>query len=167
MQLEGFMQEGFTPAISGGLSWTLAYGDNDTLTLGAEYFYNSLGYNNPALYPWLIYQGSFQPFYLGRHYGALFALWPAPWDKTHTSFTLSNLGNFSDRSFVSRLDYSVRVLTHLTLEAFAAVHYGNKGGEFRLEIDVPAGLMVNGQPVPQIFIPAPLFELGVGARISI
>jgi hypothetical protein len=47
------------------------------------------------------------------------------------SSTLSTIGNLSDRTFVSRLDTSVLVLTYLTVEAFVAGHYGHKVGEFR------------------------------------
>lgn len=158
---------GLTPAITGGFSWTFAYADNHTATLGLEYFYNSLGYTDPSLYPWLIYQNAFQPFYVGKHYASVYLLFPAPWDKDHANFTLSNLGNLADLSFVSRLDYSVRVLTHLTLEAFIAGHYGNKTGEFRLQVDIRPGLTINGIAVPSVFLPASVFEMGVGARISI
>ena len=74
-------------------------------------------------------------FYTGRHYAALFASLPAPYSWNYTTFTLSTIGNISDRSFVSRLDYSLTVLTHLSFEAFAAVHFGYKAGEFRLGAD--------------------------------
>jgi hypothetical protein len=49
-----------------------------------------------------------------------------------TDFTLSTLGNFSDLSFITRLDYTVTLLTHLRLDAFVAVRYGKTTGEFRL-----------------------------------
>lgn len=163
---QSYTPDGFTPAASGGISWAINYTENLTLTLSAEYFYNSNGYDSPLIYPLLILQGAYQPFYLGKHYAALFALTPAPWDKDKASLTLFNLANLSDRSFVSQLNFSQRVLTYLTLEAFAAVHYGNPGGEFRLRIDLPA-TEVAGQPIPAIYVPAPLFEVGIGARIAI
>ena len=75
-------------------------------------------------------------FYTGRHYAALFASLPAPYSWNYTTFTFSTLSNLSDKSFVSRLDYSVTLLTHLTFEAFAGVHYGTRGGEFRIAIDI-------------------------------
>ena len=64
-------------------------------------------------------------FYIGRHYAALFLSLPAPYSWNYTTFTLSTLSNLSDMSFVSRVDYSVTLLTHLTLEDFI--------GTFRLE----------------------------------
>ena len=49
---------------------------------------------------------------------------------------LSTLGNLSDMSFVSRLDYSLTLLTHLSFEAFVGVHYGTRGGRVPLGIDI-------------------------------
>ncbi|MFN7134097.1 MAG: hypothetical protein ACK4N5_18610 [Myxococcales bacterium] len=88
---------------------------------------------------------------------------PGRWNDT--SFTLSNLGNLSDRSFITRLDYSVQILTYLRLEAFGAVHYGTRGGEFRFGTHIPA--QVAGSGSAPIIIPAPTFELGVGLRVNI
>lgn len=163
---ESYFPEGPTLAASAGLDYTFAYAENQTLTVMAEYFYNSNGYDSPDLYPWLVLKGAYQPFYVGRHYAALFILFPAPWDKNHGAFTLSNLANLSDRSLVSRLDFSLRVLNYMTIETFAAVHYGRAGGEFRLKLDIPGGEL-DGQVVPALHVPAPLFELGIGARIAI
>lgn len=158
--------EGVNVATSGGLSWTWAYSDNDTLTLGGEYFYQSLGYTDPNVYPYLLYKGALQPFYVGRQYAGVYALLAGPgsWDKT--TFVASNLGNLSDQSYVSRLDFNVRVLTDLLVEAYAAVHYGTTGGEFRWGFDTPE-LVANGQVIPAIHVPAPLLDLGVGLRINL
>ncbi len=46
---------------------------------------------------------------------------PAPYSWNYTTFTFSTLGqSLRSSSFVSRLDYSLTVLTHLSFEAFAA-----------------------------------------------
>ena len=98
---------------------------NDVLSIGGEYFYNSIGYADPSLYPGLLFNDRGTPmlnfFYTGRHYAALFASLPAPYSWNYTTFTLSTIGNLSDQSFVSRFDYSVTLLTHLTFEAFVAM----------------------------------------------
>src|SRR4029079_7853271 len=119
-----------------GANYSRKYNDNDLWTVGAEYFYNQPGYADASLYPGLLSNNTGVPqlnfFYTGRHYAALFASFPAPYSWNYTTFTLSTIGNISDLSFVSRLDYSLTVLTHLSFEAFAAVHYGTKAGGLRL-----------------------------------
>ncbi|MGB8296096.1 MAG: hypothetical protein WCG85_11780 [Polyangia bacterium] len=170
---------GVKPQATGGVSYSLKYAANDVFTVGAEYFYNGLGYSDTAVYPGLILPHSQllrEPatfFYLGRHYAALFATAPAPYSWDNTTFTLSNLANLSDRSGITRLDYSLILLTHLRFEAFGAVHWGNRNGEFRFGMDTTTlgqyPNPVTGQMVPfQIPGRSPgLFDLGVGLRVSI
>ena len=140
-------QTGMKTQAVGGASYSRKYNDNDLWTLGAEYFYNQPGYANTSLYPGLLFNQSNQPqlnfFYTGRHYAALFLSLPAPYSWNYTNFTLSTLGNLSDMSFVTRLDYSHTLLTHLSVEAFVGVHYGSRGGEFRLGVDVGRQYVLN------------------------
>jgi hypothetical protein len=160
-------QAGYHAQIVGGLDYSLKYNDKDTLTLGAEYFYNQLGYPDSSVYPGLVLphtsalSNTALPFYLGRHYAAVYAALPSPFSLDLHSFTLTTLSNVSDRSFVSRLDYSLTVLTHLRFEAFAAVRYGRYTGEFRGGVH-PIDL--GGQTVSQL--PA-VFDLGVALRLSL
>lgn len=173
-ELGRYVPEGLTPSVSAGATWTLPYAENDSVTVGAEYFYNSTGYGElgasgdpPAFvyYPLLLQQGTFNPFYSGRHYAALYGLLIGPGDWDKTTFVFSTLGNLSDLSFVSRLDFNVRVLNHLTVEAFAALHYGRTGVfRFGLEIN-PADFGVID--VPPIRIPTPLASFGLGLRVSL
>jgi hypothetical protein len=162
LPVEAYFPGGMTPQISGGFTYTFAYSDSDNATIGFEYFYNSTGYNHPIAYPYLIAQGSYQPFYVGKHYGAFYAVVTAPgsWDKT--SFILSNLGNLSDRSFTSRLDVLHRALSYLSIEAFVAASYGTKGGEFRFALDYPP-FVANGKAL----VPAPTVQAGFGLRINL
>jgi len=166
-----------------GANWSHKYNDNDLFTLGAEYFYNQPGYSDPSLYPGLLSNNTGVPqlnfFYTGRHYAALFASFPAPYSWNYTTFTLSTIGNLSDRSFVTRLDYSLTVLTHLSFEAFAAVHYGYSSGEFRLGANFAeqtTGVRSNPQdplsPLTCVSVPAVSFDpvlldLGVALRLKI
>nr|APZ78828.1 uncharacterized protein [Stigmatella aurantiaca Sg a15] len=151
-----------TPQVSGGANYTFAYSESDTATVGVEYFYNATGYDASTLYPYLIARGLYQPFYLGKHYAALYAtlIGPGSWDKA--SFVLSNIGNLSDRSFTSRLDLGYRALSYLSVEAYAAASYGRKGGEFRFALD-SGPFIVDGKPL----LPAPTVQLGVGLRINL
>jgi hypothetical protein len=149
---------------TGGVSYSLKYADKDVFTLGGEYFYNGLGYSDTAVYPGLIplrtpplnEPASF--FYLGRHYAGVFATAPAPCSWDNTTFTLSTLTNLSDRSGITRLDYSFILLTHLRLEAFGAVHWGERKGEFRFGLDSIFGLPSRSPN---------LFDLGLGLRMAI
>ncbi|HEY8208995.1 MAG TPA: hypothetical protein VIG99_16000 [Myxococcaceae bacterium] len=161
---EAYYPEGWIPAATAGLEWTFAYAENKTATVGLEYFYNSNGYTDPAIYPALLLTGELSPFYMGKHYAALYAtlFGPGSWDKA--SFFLFNLANLSDRSFVTRLNFTLQVLTYLTFEAFGAVHYGNPNGAFRLQMQV--------EPVPILLpnglsLPAALWDAGVGLRVSL
>jgi len=152
---------------SGGFNTTLVFGENNDLIVGAEYFYNSAGYDSAAYYPWLILQGAYQPFYVGKHYGAIYATFTSPsLLGENTSLVLSNLANLSDQSLITRLDYLTRVLSYLFVEAFADVHYGKLGGEFRLGFDLPAQ-QIGDQIYPPISAPAPTFDLGLGVRVKI
>jgi hypothetical protein len=153
----------YRPQIVGGLSYARKYNDNDTFTVGAEYFYNGFGYSDEHAYPGLLLPHTTdltQPapfFYLGRHYGALYVTFPSPFKLDLHTFTLSTLGNVSDRSFITRFDYSYVLLTHLRFEAFASARYGNPQGEFRFGVSSP--LLPPSSPA--------VFDLGVALRLAI
>jgi len=150
---------------SGGISYDFAWRDNRQATIGAEYFYNQIGYTDPHAYPALIFLDQFQPFYTGRHYAAIYLTAEGPDAEKHTSYTLSTLGNLSDMSFITRLDFSWRFLTYLTFEAYVDGHYGTKGGEFNFALNTPY-LTYAGSPIPPIDVPRTLFDVGVGLRVS-
>jgi hypothetical protein len=159
---------GVKPQATGGVSYSIKYADKDVFTVGAEYFYNGLGYGDTAVYPGLILphsQALREPatfFYLGRQYAALFATAPAPYSWDNTTFTLSNLANLSDHSGITRFDYSFILLTHLRFEAFVAVHWGNNHGEFRFGTDA---MNLGGLAIPSRN--PGLLDLGLGLRASI
>jgi hypothetical protein len=160
-----------------GVNWSRKYNDNDMFTIGAEYFYNQPGYPDATLYPGLLSNNTGVPqlnfFYTGRHYAALFASFPAPYSWNYTTFTLSTIGNLSDQSYVSRLDYSVTILTHLSVEAFAAVHYGYRSGEFRLgasfseQTTTDPNMPMNCLTIPATSFDPLLLDLGVALRLKI
>ncbi|MEI6225192.1 MAG: hypothetical protein WCS72_10585 [Deltaproteobacteria bacterium] len=165
----GFYQSyepGFAPQVTTGVSWTWRYDDLHTLTIGAEYFYNSLGYSDPAIYPWLIANEQFDPFYVGRNQVGLYVLLPKPFKWYDTTFIFSTLANLTDTTFISRIDYSVLLLTYLRLEAYASVHYGVAGGAFRFALDIPPS---PSAPVfPQgVNIPPTVADFGVALRLSL
>lgn len=161
-------RNGYKAQAVGGFTYQRQYADRDVFTLGAEYFYNPLGYDEHEAYLGLVLPRN-QPlmdpatfFYLGRHYAAVFAALPAPYNLDLHSFVFSTLGNLSDQSFISRFDYTYTLLTHVRFEAFASVRYGRSDGEFRFGVSSPAIL---GQ---RLFELAPsIFDFGLALRVAI
>ena len=142
----------------------LDYGSGDTMILGAEYFYNGQGYDgaqleDPNFLLWLGLQGGLRPLYLGRHYGALALVLPAPGRLEDSSFTFSTIGNFSDGSFLSRLDYSYRLLQDLSINAFAMYQFGSVG-----EFNYSNTVEIPGQE--PLRIPGPELMLGGAFRMD-
>jgi hypothetical protein len=152
---------GIKPQIVAGGTYSLKYNDNDIFTLAGEYFYNTRGYSDPHVYPQLFLTGTFEFFYTGRHYAAVSAILNAPWSWNYSNFSFTTVGNLSDQSFFSRIDYSYTLLTHMTFELFGAVNYGRREGEFRLGVD---NLQVGTLSVS---LSPQAFSLGTGLRISI
>lgn len=146
---------------SGGVSYSIKYSDEDFVVAGGEYFFNSEGSDNKDAYPSAFMNGNFTPFYMGRHYGALYVALPSPGNWDFTSFTLSGLGNLSDGSYMTRFDYSTSVLTYLTLQAYAAVNLGQKGGEFRFGLKEDE--IIKGSPA----VPYPVATVGLNLRVDI
>jgi hypothetical protein len=153
--------EAWVPQVVGSVEWGVPYGDEDTLYLTAEYFYNGAGYDTADIYPWLALQGDYVPLYAGRHYagGSLVAPRPGAWNDT--TLLISGIGNLSDRSFVARFDMQHRALTRLTVFAFAAVHLGGEG-EFHQGFELPSF-----PGTPGVSVPAPLLDLGVWLSIDL
>ena len=174
---------GPTAQIVAGGTYAVNYSDEDAVTFGAEYFYDQSGYESPRIYPVLLGVGAlaasgtplpktagqpnpFTPFYLGRHYGGAFVSLPKPGRWNDTTFTLSVLGNLSDKSFVARLDHSVLALTYLRVETYAAGHFGTPEGEFRLGFNV-APQVLGGVPFGPNANPPMVFEAGIALRVSL
>jgi len=152
---------GIKPQVVAGTTYSLKYNDNDVFTLAGEYFYNALGYSDPHAYVNLFTSGLFEFFYTGRHYAAFSAILNAPWSWNYSNFSFTQIGNMSDQSFISRVDYSYTLLTHMTFEAFGAMNYGHREGEFRLGFDNVPIAGANRTLLPQSF------SLGLGLRVKI
>lgn len=147
--------EAWIPQVATGAAISVKYSDEDTFSLGAEYFWNGAGYDDAELYPWLLVNGDFTPFYLGEHYVAAYAYVPEPGGWEDVSFTASLLGNLSDRSYAARLDVSGTVRTWLALNAWAQKGLG-ASGEFNYALSVPQ---------IDLEIVAPSVIAGVGASV--
>jgi hypothetical protein len=149
-----------TPQVTAGVRWGHKYSDEDSFELGVEGFYNRLGYDDPAIYPTLIANGAFAPFYVGKAYVGGYGVLPRPGSWNQTTFTLSTIANLSDGSGVTRIDVSTLVLTYLTLELSGQVRFGDERGEFRLGGSFDFG--------GRSFVLHPgSFDLGLGLRLSL
>ena len=148
-----------------GGNYTFGWKENRQAVLGAEYFYNQLGYTTSTAYPILIFNGQYQPFYTGKNYAAVYLTAEGPDSEKHTNYTFSTLGNLSDKSFISRIDFSWRVLTYLTFESYLDGHYGSRGGEFNFTLNTPT-LGYQGKTVAALSIPPTFFDIGTGLRLS-
>ncbi|MFL5320644.1 MAG: hypothetical protein ACJ790_13365, partial [Myxococcaceae bacterium] len=170
---------------TGGFTWQIPYRDNDTLILGGEYFFNQLGYDDANLFAGALFTNSYVPFYAARHYAGAYVALVGPWSLDKGTISLSTLGNLSDRTFISRVDFLYQALTYLQLEAFADGHFGGNG-EFQFGVDLPPQrqlpndttldlLNLQASQRQQIvdlrdkglFIGASTFDFGIGARISL
>jgi hypothetical protein len=165
MLLEGYVPDALTPAIAGGINWMFKFTDQDAATVGVEGFHQSAGYTKKSVYPWLMFQGAFTPFYLSRDYAAAYAFSTIPGTNGNQSVTLSNITNVSDRTGTVRLDWGAVLLTHLRIEAYVAGHYGAAGGEFRFGMR-SGPQVINGIPIPALDIRPPVADAGLGLRVS-
>ncbi|MBM4371151.1 MAG: hypothetical protein FJ098_05830, partial [Deltaproteobacteria bacterium] len=144
--------------------------------LGGEYFWNPDQWMDWRQYPAAFSAGlvgsegaaAYRPFYLGRHYAALFLALPAPGSWDDTSFTATGMGNFSDMSFIARLDATFTVLTYLTLQAYVQGHMGRRGGEFRFGFEgLPATDPATGTEFTlPVSYPYQLVDVGVNLRVD-
>jgi hypothetical protein len=125
------------PQALAGIEAVIDYSDSDRVVVGAEYFFNGTGYTESDIYPWLILQGDYHPFYTGQNYVSGYVQVPSPGNLQDTTILLNTVANLDDGSRLSWIEMRVVTMTVLTLTASAAMHWGNRG-EFRLGIDAPA-----------------------------
>jgi len=163
--LETYTPTSLVGAAAGGLTWSFKLTDQDAMTLGAEYFYNAAGYTKKRIYPWLIFQGAYAPFYVARDYAGAYCYFTVPGTNGNQTITLSNLSNLTDRTGVARVDWTILALTHLQVETYAAGLYGAAGGEFRFGLDT-GPQVINGIPIPALHLPAPLAQAGAALRVN-
>jgi hypothetical protein len=134
-------EDDWIPQITAGAEVSFLYTEQDSLILGLEYFFNDAGVTNTKLYPWLIMQGQYTPFYLGRHYVSGYLVFMQPGNWNDTTIFLSGIANLTDGTGLVRLDYQVLLLTYLQLSAFVTVFTGDQG-EFHQGMDIAPNLVI-------------------------
>ena len=161
-----------------GAEYSWRYTSDDVATVGIEYFYNQLGYSDSDIYPVLLATGEFRPLYTGQHYAALYSVLAGLGASNESTLLASVLGNLSDTSFLARLDYRIRILRYLDVNAFVNYHFGRLG-ELNLGFELPplpdtvpddlapedAPQGANALLQDGLEVVPPLLEVGVGLQL--
>lgn len=150
------------PQIVTGLEVGIRYGNDDTLYVGGEYFWNDAGYPDTELHAWLLLKQDYIPLFVGRNYVSAYVHLPAPGRLNDAAFTASWIANLSDGSDLARLDVHWTVLKRLLLTAYGTAHFGNDG-ELNFALEVPA---IEGVLDEAISVREPPFGIGVGAAVE-
>lgn len=167
-------KDDWIPQVLGGAEISIPYGDDDTLIIGGEYFYNGAGYSNADVLPLLYMSGQYKPLYTGKHYAGLYAMMAAPYRLNDWTFIGSLFGNLSDLSFMGRLETRVTVLTYLQLSGYANYHFG-RSGELYYGLTIPKteipGVDLSKLNIPPsvangVDMPQTVVEIGIGASLN-
>lgn len=126
-----------------GLEWAINYSDTRSFFIGAEYFYNQAGTNDPDDYLITLARGDGTFLYLGQHYLAAYIVFPGLGAERNYSAFLNSVVNLSDKTALIRADFRASLYRNLSL-AISLSHYAGDNGEFRFQFDVPALPGVDG-----------------------
>ena len=143
-------------------------------SVGAEYAFNQLGYDDPEVYTGLFAPRQVPleprptPLQLGRHYAAFYLLADSPAGLESNKFRLALLSNLSDRSLGTQLDYTLKFLGSAYFESFVTLHLGPRHGEFRggAAVELPDANN-NLVAVPQLSRPATRLDAGLALRVNL
>lgn len=113
--------------VNTGLQKTWKYNADDTITFGAEYFYNELGYEKRYLELYSLAMGQSRSLYAGRRYAGAYVSLPQPGSWNKSSFFLNGMQNISDQTSVVRLTGTYLLFNEATLELFASRCLGDYG----------------------------------------
>lgn len=111
----------------GGVSSTIKYSDDDSVTLATEYFWNGMGYDSRTLEMYSLLNGEGRPLYLGRHYVAALMRLPTPGSWNSTSFGLTGVRNLSDTSSRAQLFSTYELFTRVSVELSFSQCFGKIG----------------------------------------
>lgn len=147
------------PKVDVGLSRSFdAFDVQDRITVMAEFFWNSDGYNqnmfetlspvpvgSPPVSPLQNFEaGYYHAGYYGQYYGALFI--------TINSFFLSNLtlsldglANFSDQSAIAIVGLAYAPISNFTLQLQVGANVGADNREYTISVNPTSGAVTNNQ----------------------
>ncbi|MBM4345146.1 MAG: hypothetical protein FJ100_17380 [Deltaproteobacteria bacterium] len=176
-ELAAWFPDGKDPnwQLSAELSHTWAYGEDDTLVVGTEYFHNPQGVTAAEAVHTLITSGlagkpsPLLPMHTGRDYLGAVATVISPGSWSDSAITALGLMNLTDKSGTAQLNFTTRVLTDLGLEVFGGASFGS--GEFtgyvaQFKTELPARFGPAAQPAADA-LRAPLWRAGVNFRCDL
>lgn len=120
-------KDGTFTQVNSGLTKTWKYSEDDTVTIGAEYFYNELGYEERDLELYSLAMGQSRSLYAGRRYASAYVSLPQPGSWNKTSFILNGMQNLSDETSVVRFTTTYLLFNEATFEFFASRCLGDYG----------------------------------------
>ncbi len=164
--VEAYRPTGVMVQVSGGATFQFNYTDKNFAIVGVEYFYNPAGYDDPIGYQVKTFSAALPSFqsqgltldpiqnvalYGGKHNLAVTLASPGIPGFDWITLSLTNIVIINDPAALTRLDAIFRVLSFLSVQAFASVFYGQTGGQLRFkltaqEINDIANLSEAGQP---------------------
>jgi hypothetical protein len=155
-----------------GIAWTWAYRDDDSLTVGIEWFHNDQGFASSGAAIDSAFAAALAskplplvPLYTGRDYLGALAVLVSPGDWRDSTGTLIAMTNLSDGSGMVRAALQSRFLTDLGVETYAAGMFGD--GEFTgYAGDVKRKLAALGVQAPQPYR-ALQGQVGVNFRVDL
>lgn len=125
---QGYTDEDKTFAqVAAGVQYSVKYNDDDALTVGGEFFYNELGYDDRELELYALVNRDATPLYAGRRYAGVFMLLPNPGSWNNTSFYLNGMRNLSDETTVARVTGVWQLFKDASIEVFASRCFGDYG----------------------------------------
>lgn len=154
---------------SGGVRQTVKYNADDTFTVGAEYFWNELGYDERQLELYSLVFSQSAPLYAGRRYVGAYFLLPNPGNWDETSFFANAIANLSDQTYVSRLTATWEIVDAATLEVFASRCFGEYGELcFKVPESYRSFAQVPGLPdqIKQVLLQLPTKRTTVNAGVA-
>lgn len=113
--------------VNSGLNKTWKYSADDIITIGAEYFYNELGYEKRDLELYSLTMGQSRSLYAGRRYASAYVSLPQPGSWNKTNFILNGMQNLSDETSIVRFTTTYLLFNEATFEFFASRCLGDYG----------------------------------------
>jgi hypothetical protein len=159
--------------VTGGIQKSLNYSDEDSATLGAEYFYNGMGYKNRVLELYSLVMGQSSVLMSGEQYAGAYVRipQPGPWNKT--TILANGIQNLSDKTALARLTLTWEMFRHATFEVFGSRCFGDYGELcFRAPSEIVAFSEIPQIPAEQRAILSALpternlFSAGLGLSMS-
>lgn len=150
---------------SGGIVWPVQLSESRSITVGGEFFYQTNGYADSSVMPWLYATGEYLPFYMSKAYAALFFTF----EQSDPAITagITTIGNLNDLSFVSRLDFGWRFFSGLRVEALVEIPFGRENGEFRPNFNLLPTVASDGRELGGLTIPLSWVRFGLALRVVV